>query len=62
MNHLNEYMKGLLPIIVVTLAVYVYDTHNNPYNHSSLLEVFGGIMVGVLILGALKEYNRNDEV
>ena len=55
-------MKGILPIVVVTLAVYLYDSHRNPYNHSSLLEVFGGIMVGVLILGAIKEYNRNDEV
>ena len=55
-------MKGILPIVVVTLAVYLYDSHINPYNHSSLLEVFGGIMVGVLILGAIKEYNRNDEV
>lgn len=62
MHHLNEYMKGILPIVVVTLAVYLYDSHINPYNHSSLLEVFGGIMVGVLILGAIKEYNRNDEV
>lgn len=62
MHHLNEYMKGILPIVVVTLAVYLYDSHRNPYNHSSLLEVFGGIMVGVLILGAVKEYNRNDEV
>ena len=55
-------MKGLLPIVVVTMAVYIYDLNRNPYNHSSLLEIFGGIMVGVLILGALKEYNRNDEV
>ncbi len=62
MHHLNEYMKGILPIVVVTLAVYLYDSYKNPYNHSSLLEVFGGIMVGVLILGAIKEYNRNDEV
>ena len=62
MNYLNEYMKGVLPIVVITLAVYTYDSYRNPYNHSSLLEIFGGIMVGVLILGAIKEYNRNDEV
>jgi hypothetical protein len=55
-------MKGILPIVVVTLCVYVYDSYKNPYNHSSILEVFGGIMVGVLILGAIKEYSRNDEV
>ena len=62
MQHLNEYMKGLLPIVVVTLCVYVYDIHRNPYTHSSILEIFGGVMVGVLLIGALREYNRNDEV
>ena len=62
MNHLNEYMKGLLPIVVVTLSVYIYDAHRNPYTHSSILEIFGGVMVGVLLIGALREYNRNDEV
>lgn len=62
MKHLNEYMKGLLPIVVVTLGVYLYDGYRNPFDRSSILEVFGGIMVGVLIMGAIKEYNRNDEV
>lgn len=62
MQHLNEYMKGLLPIVVVTLALYIYDSHRNPYTHSSILEIFGGVMVCVLLIGAVKEYNRNDEV
>lgn len=61
MHHLNEYMKGLLPIVLITLGIYFYDTNKNPYTHSSILEIFGGVMVGVLLIGALKEYNRNDE-
>ena len=55
-------MKGLLPIVVVTLALYIYDSHRNPYTHSSILEIFGGVMVCVLLIGAVKEYNRNDEI
>lgn len=54
-------MKGLLPIVLITLGIYFYDTNKNPYTHSSILEIFGGVMVGVLLIGALKEYNRNDE-
>jgi hypothetical protein len=62
MHHLNEYMKGLLPIVVVTIALYLYDSNRNPHTHSSLLEIFGGVCVVVFAMGAIKEYNRNDEV
>lgn len=55
-------MKGLLPIVVVTLGIYFYDVNRNPYYHSSILEIFGGVMVGVLLIGAVKEYNRRDEI
>jgi len=62
MKYLNEYMKGLLPIVVITLGIYLYDGYRNPFDRNSILEIFGGVMVGVLIIGAIKEYNRNDEV
>ena len=62
MKYLNEYMKGLLPIVVITLGIYLYDGYRNPFDRNSILEIFGGVMVGVLIIGAIKEYNRNDEI
>lgn len=62
MHYLNEYMKGLLPIVLITIGIYLYDSSKNPYNHSSILEIFGGVMVVVLLIGAVKEFNRNDEI
>lgn len=55
-------MKGLLPVVVITFGIYLYDGYRNPFDRNSILEIFGGVMVGVLIIGAIKEYNRNDEV
>jgi hypothetical protein len=60
-NSFREYLKGIITVMLITLAVYVYDEHQHPYTHSSLLEIFGGIMLGVLVIGGIKEYNKIDE-
>ena len=54
----SNYLKGILTILLITLAVYVYDGHINPTNQSSLLEIFGALMLGMVVIVGIREYNK----
>ena len=54
----SNYLKGILTILLITLAVYVYDGHLNPTNQSSLLEIFGALMLVMVVIVGFKEYNK----
>jgi len=54
----SNYLKGILTILLITLAVYVYDGHLNPTNQSSLLEIFGALMLGMVVIVGIREYNK----
>ena len=54
----SNYLKGILTILLITLAVYVYDGHLNPTNQSSLLEIFGALMLGMVVIIGIREYNK----
>jgi hypothetical protein len=54
----SNYLKGILTILLITLAVYVYDGHHHPTNQSSLLEIFGALMLVMVVIVGFKEYNK----
>jgi len=54
----SNYLKGILTIVLITLAVYVYDGHLHPTNQSSLLEIFGALMLGMVVIVGIREYNK----
>lgn len=54
----SNYLKGILTILLLTLAVYVYDGHLHPTNQSSLLEIFGALMLGMVVIVGIREYNK----
>jgi hypothetical protein len=60
-NSFKQYVKAVITVLLITSAVYVYDEHQHPYTHSSLLEIFGGIMLGVLVIGGINEYHKQKE-
>jgi hypothetical protein len=54
----SNYLKGILTILLITLAVYVYDGHLHPTNQASLLEIFGALMLVMVVIVGFKEYNK----
>jgi hypothetical protein len=60
-NSFKKYIKAVITVLLITSAVYIYDEHQHPYTHSSLLEIFGGIMLGVLVIGGINEYYKQEE-
>ena len=54
----SNYLKGILTILLVTLAVYVYDGYLHPSSQSSLLEIFGALMLVMVVIVGFKEYNK----
>ena len=54
----SNYLKGILTILLLTLAVYVYDGHLHPTNQASLLEIFGALMLGMVVIIGIREYNK----
>lgn len=54
----SNYLKGILTILLLTLAIYVYDGHIHPTNQSSLLEIFGALMLGMVVIVGIREYNK----
>jgi hypothetical protein len=60
-NSFTQYVKAVITVLLITSAIYVYDEYKHPYTHSSLLEIFGGIMLGVLVIGGIKEYHKQEE-
>ena len=54
----SNYLKGILTILLITLAVYVYDGPIHPHNQSSLVEIFGGLMLVMVVIVGIKEYKK----